>query len=76
MSWQQVYVTVRTAAIVGGLTIGAGIFWAGLIGGVIRLMLNLDEETALLWIGIPIFVCFIPFGIFVLPKYLRRAGIL
>ena len=75
MSWQKIYVAVRTTLIVGG-SMGAGILWAALGAGLSRWLFGLDENTALLWVGLPIFVAFIPFCIFVLPKHLRKAGIL
>lgn len=55
---------------------GAGIFWGMLGAGLGRWLLGLGEETALLWIALPIFIAFIPFCIFILPKHLRKAGIL
>jgi hypothetical protein len=57
-------------------SMGAGIFWGMLGAGLGRWLWGLDEETALLWIGLPIFLGFIPFCIFVLPKELRKSGIL
>ena len=41
-----------------------------------RWLFGLDENTALLWVWLPIFIAFIPFCIFILPKHLRKAGIL
>lgn len=75
MRWQKIYVAVRTTLIVGG-SLGAGILWAALGAGLSRWLFGLDENTAVLWVGLPIFVAFIPFCIFVLPKHLRKAGIL
>lgn len=66
---------IQNAIIERGST-GAGIVWGMLGAGLGRWLLGLEEETALLWIALPIFVGFIPFCIFVLPKHLRKAGIL
>lgn len=55
---------------------GAGLMWAALAVGLSRWLFELDEQTALLWVGLPIFLAFIPFCIFILPKHLRKAGIL
>lgn len=55
---------------------GAGIFWGMIGAGLGRWILGLDENTAILWIGLPIFIAFIPYCIFVFPKHLRKAGIL
>lgn len=75
MNWQKVYVAIRTCLIIGG-SMGAGIMWAALGVGLSRWLFGLDEQTALLWVGLPIFLAFIPFCIFILPKHLRKAGIL
>ena len=75
MNWQKIYVTVRTCLIIGG-SMGAGLMWAALGVGLSRWLFELDEQTALLWVGLPIFLAFIPFCIFILPKHLRKAGIL
>lgn len=39
-------------------------------------MVDDDEETALLWVGLPVLIAFLPFCVFILPKHLRKAGIL
>lgn len=75
MNWQKFYIAIRTSLILGG-SMGAGIIWAALGSGLARWLFGLDENTALLWVGLPIFVMFIPFVIFILPKHLRKAGIL
>jgi hypothetical protein len=74
--WPTVYLAVRTIGVVGGLGIGAGLLWAALFAGLSRWLFGLDEETALLWVGLPVLIAFLPFCIFVLPKHLRKAGIL
>ena len=76
MNWQRIYVVLRTIMVVGGLGTGAGLMWAALGAGLSRWLFGLDENTALLWVGLPIFLAFIPFCIFILPKHLRKAGIL
>lgn len=76
MNWPAVYVVVRTVMVIGGAWLGAGIMWAMLFTGLARLLFGLDEETALLWVGLPVLIAFLPFCIFVLPKHLRKAGIL
>lgn len=76
MNRHTTYSWIRTALIIAGAIGGAGTFWAFLIAGVIRLVFDLDEEAAMLWVALPIFILFIPFCVFVLPKHLRKAGIL
>lgn len=75
MNWPRIRYTIRYWMIIVGST-GAGIVWGMLGAGLGRWLLGLEEETALLWIALPIFVGFIPFCVFVLPKYFRKAGIL
>jgi len=76
MNWPAVYVAVRTVMVVGGLGMGAGIMYAMLFAGLARWLFDLDEETSILWVGLPVLIAFVPFCIFVLPKHLRKAGIL
>lgn len=76
MKGHEIFRLIRTALILGGAWIGAGIFWGALFAGLVRMAFDLQEEIALLWIGIPIFIALLPFCIFVLPKHLRKAGIL
>ncbi len=74
--WPPVYLAVRTWIVIGGAWLGAGLFWAALFAGLSRWLFGLDEETALLWVGLPVLIAFLPFCIFILPKHLRKAGIL
>jgi hypothetical protein len=74
--WPPVYLAVRSVIVVGGFGMGAGLLWAALFAGLARWLFGLDEETALLWVGLPVMVAFLPFCIFILPKHLRKAGIL
>ena len=76
MNWPAVYVAVRTVIVIGGAWLGAGLMWAMLFAGLSRWLFGLDEETALLWGGLPVLIVFLPFCIFILPKHLRKAGIL
>ena len=74
--WPPVYLAVRKWMIIGGAWVGAGLMWAALFAGLARWLFGLDEETALLWVGLPVMVAFLPFCIFILPKHLRKAGML
>lgn len=74
--WPPVYLAVRAVIVVGGLGMGAGLLWAALFAGLARWLFGLDEETALLWVGLPVLISFLPFCIFILPKHLRKAGML
>lgn len=76
MNWPNFYVAIRTTMVIGGGWLGAGLMWATLFAGLARWLFGLDEETALLWVGLPFMIAFLPFCIFVMPKHLRKAGIL
>lgn len=76
MNWPQIYTVVRTTMIIVGSWLGAGTFWAFLTASLVRWLFDLDENTAFLWIGLPVFMLFLPFCLFILPKHLRKAGIL
>jgi hypothetical protein len=75
MNLPKIYHLVRYWLIIIG-SMGAGIFWGTLGAGLGRWLFDLEEETALLLIGLPIFIVGIPISIFILPKHLRKAGIL
>lgn len=76
MNWPAVYYWVRYwIIIISSIGVG-GVFWGMLGAGLGRWLFDLEEETALLWIALPILVAFIPISIFILPKHLRKAGIL
>ena len=76
MNWPAIYYWTRYWIIVICSIVLAGIFWGSVGGGICRLLFGLDEETALLWVGLPIFIACIPYGVFVLPKALKKAGMI
>jgi hypothetical protein len=76
MNWPAIYLAIRTVLVVVGLGLGTGLMWAMLFVGLARWLFGLDEETALIWVGLPVVIAFLPFCIFILPKHLRKAGIL
>jgi hypothetical protein len=50
--------------------------WRRIIAGLCRLAFKLDEEIALLSIGLPLFLVLLSLFIRFLPKHLRKAGML
>jgi hypothetical protein len=64
----------RTITIVGSVSLASSGIYAFLIASVFRLALNVNENSALLWIGMPLFVILLVMHIRVLPKHLRKAG--
>ena len=73
---RRVLATLQISVVLGGLIIGAGSLYATIIAGIFRYIFGLDEGTALLWIGGPIFLIFSVWGVIYLPSPLRKAGIL
>lgn len=74
MIFEKIYSFVRTKIIVWGSAIGAGVFYTFVITGICRLLFKMEENTALLWIGVPFFLLFTILALIYLPKRLRKAG--
>ncbi len=74
MIFEQIYSFARTTIIVWGSAIGAGIFYAFVITGICRWLFKMEEDAALLWIGVPFFLLFTALALIYLPKRLRKAG--
>lgn len=75
MNWQKTRSTAHTIIMVGGLSIGSGIFYAVVVVGICRLVFKLSDNTAL-WVGGISFVAFIIWSIIYLPKHLRKVGLI
>lgn len=76
MNWRRAYAAFQIwFTIYLASAIGAGC-WSFLVAGLCRLAFGLDEETALLSIGLPLFVILLLVFIRFLPKPLRAAGML
>ena len=76
MKWPAIYYWIRYWIIIISSIGVSGIFWGMLGAGLGRWIFDLEEETALLWIALPIFIGVIPYCVFVLPKHLRKCGII
>jgi predicted membrane channel-forming protein YqfA (hemolysin III family) len=74
MNIEKVYSTTRAAIIVGCLSFATGGFYAVIVAGVCCIIFKLNENTALIWIGVPLFVLFTVLALIYLPKYARKAG--
>ncbi|WP_211451093.1 hypothetical protein [Collimonas antrihumi] len=74
MNIEKIYSTTRGAIIVGCLSLFAGGFYAFVIAAGCRIAFKLEETTALIWIGGPLFVVFTILALIHLPKYARKAG--
>ncbi|WP_153076406.1 hypothetical protein [Paraburkholderia bonniea] len=76
MNWRRLYATVEIYLTLGLFSLfGAGC-WAFVIAGILRLTFQIDENKAILLIGLPLFIVLTIWFIRLLPKHLRKAGIL
>lgn len=76
MNWRRAYAAFQIWFMVClASTIGAGC-WSFLVAGLCRLMFKLDENIALLAIGLPMFLILLIVFIRFLPKPLRKAEML
>ncbi len=76
MSWRKLIDNERNIAVVGIISIASSGLYAFVLAGAARLLIEIDEESCFIWIGIPVFVILFTVHIFVLPKYLRKAGLI
>lgn len=76
MSQRRILAAERTITIVGSISLASSGLYAFLIAGVCRLVSKMNENSALLWIGMPSFVLLLLLHIRVLPKHLRKAGLI
>ncbi|TAL95798.1 MAG: hypothetical protein EPN73_12175 [Paraburkholderia sp.] len=76
MNWKKTLAAERTITIVGSIAVGSSGVYAFIAAGLCRIMFDLDENMALLWIGIPLFVVLLIVHICLLPKHLRKAGLI
>ena len=74
MNFEKIYMVVRDSIVIGSATIGTAGFYAFVIAGLCRIAFKLEENTALIWIGGPLFVAIAIWSLICLPKHLRKAG--
>jgi len=76
MNWRKFFAAERTITIVGSIALGSSGIYAFIVAGLCRIMFDLDENKALIWIGIPLFVVLLIVHICLLPKQLRKTGLI
>jgi hypothetical protein len=76
MKLNKVRSNTRTVITVGSISLGSAGAYAFVFAGVCRIVFNLEETTAIFWIGIPIFIILAILHIIFLPPYLRKTGII
>lgn len=74
MSMRRILAAERTITIVGSISLASSGIYTFVIASVFRLALNVNENSAFLWIGLPLFAILLILHIRVLPKHLRKAG--
>lgn len=74
MSLRRILEAERTITIIGSVSLASSGLYAFLIASVFRLALKVNETSAFLWVGMPLFVILLFLHIRVLPKHLRKAG--
>jgi len=76
MNWQKIYIKIRTVIFVGSLSIVGGGTYSFVIAGICRIVFKLEENIALIWIGTPLFFALTTWFFILLPKHLRKAGLI
>jgi hypothetical protein len=76
MNLRRLWAVIQTCLVVGGAAIVGAVFWAMAITGLCRIAFGLDEDRAMLYIFVPLCVATTVSLIRLLPKRLRRAGML
>jgi hypothetical protein len=76
MNWRNILAAERAIMIVGSISVGSSGVYAFIVAGLCRIMFDLDENIALLGIGIPLFIVLLVVHICLLPKHLRKAGLI
>lgn len=74
MSLRRILAAERTITIVGSISLASSGLYAFLIASLFRSALKVNESSALLWIGMPLFAVLLILHIWMLPKHLRKAG--
>ena len=75
-SSQEVCFLIRSWSMCLSLSLVVGMFLGAIVGGACHALFDLEIETALFRIAVPVLLAFIPFGFVVLTKRLRQAGII
>jgi hypothetical protein len=75
MNWYKLYFYLRKWVLVGcGSAISGG--WGIIVAIMLKVFFEMDEEVALLYIGLPLFLILFVWGISFMPNALRKAGLL
>ncbi|MFC4485841.1 hypothetical protein [Cupriavidus campinensis] len=67
---------IRKIIVVGSISLGSSGLYAFLLAGVSRIVFGWKEEFCLVFIGLPSFLVLFVVHIALLPRYLRKAGLI
>ncbi|CAM2156517.1 hypothetical protein A6456_38220 [Paraburkholderia tropica] len=76
MNWRRLYATAQIWLTVGSLALGSAILYSVIVVGVCRKILAVSESIAVYWIGLPLLIALFIWFVLILPKHLRKAGML
>ena len=76
MNRSRLISTLNKWLVVGGYSVFAAGFWAFLVAGTCRIVFKLEDNAAMGYIGVPLFVVLTIWFCRLLPKHLRKAGVL
>lgn len=76
MNWRRLYAAAQIWFVVCLMSVASSCFYAVIVIGICRKVFELPENLALLWIGLPLFIVLVVLHIRLLPKPLRKAGML
>jgi hypothetical protein len=67
---------VKKWLVISGYAFFAAVFWSFVTTGICRIVFKLEENVAMGYIGIPLFIVLMVWFCRMLPKHLRKAGVL
>ena len=71
---RKIYTSLRITVLVACLSAVTGGFYAFVIAAACRFIFRMEERTALLWIGVPLFAAMTILLFIFLPKHFRKEG--
>ncbi|KDB10642.1 hypothetical protein LIG30_4837 [Burkholderia sp. lig30] len=76
MNWKRLYAATQIWFVVCLMSVASSGLYSVVAIGVCRKILSLDANSGLLWVGVPSFIALFAIHIRLLPKCLRKAGML
>ncbi len=76
MNWRRFYATIQIGFVISLMATASSCLYMVVAVWISRKIFELNESFALLWIGLPVFIILLVIHIRLLPKPLRKAGML